>query len=159
MGGTPEEAAVEKDMIERALADVIAGFDGDGSGTLTITELNGILQDKKMKKLLAQFGLDVKEVEILFSMLSTVGKRRGLTVDEIVTGLMKVKGVATNQDILACRLDLSIQAQAIIDNILFLENYLCLLVPESLEEANSGDVPRFAFVSVSTCQDVCSTCH
>jgi len=132
--GAPEEEAAEREMIQRALGEIIAGFDEDRSGTISASEFSQVLKEKSMRRLLDRFGLDTKEVEILFSMLTTIGKSDGLTVDQIVTGLMKVKGVATNQDILACRLDLWLQSQAIIDNVATLERYLLLSLGDSDEE-------------------------
>jgi len=120
--GAPEQDKTEQTLMKEKLLEVLAkrNFD-ENEDTITASQLDSVLRDRGLRALLRKFGLDVREVQLLFEMLTriaqadTPGHSDELSVDQFVDQIMKIKGVATNQDLLACRLDLTLLVMQVLE--------------------------------------------
>jgi len=119
--GAPEQRKTEESLVKEKLLEVLAKRDFPIEDSINSEQLDIVLRDRGLRAMLRKFGLDVREVQLLFEMLTRIGHldRPGhadeLSVDQFVDQVMKVKGVATNQDLLSCRLDLTLLVMQVLE--------------------------------------------
>merc|ERR1711879_288106 len=70
-----------------------------GSGTLSRTELDEILSDDKVKAYLAAIEIEVFEVASIFQLLDDGDGT--ISYEEFLHGIMRLKGTARSQDVIA----------------------------------------------------------
>jgi len=81
------------------LAAVFDVMDGDGSGAVTYDELSKHLRNPRLRSFAESLEIDVSDVQELFAILSNSGEKL-LTLDNFVTGCIKIHGAAKSIDVL-----------------------------------------------------------
>jgi hypothetical protein len=72
--------------------------DTDNTGTISVDEFRQSL-NSKLKAYFAIMGLDIKDAEMFFEMLSSMSDNQEVAIDDFVIGCMKLKGTATSLDL------------------------------------------------------------
>jgi len=81
------------------LKSVFAAMDENHSGTLSAEELRRCIQDVRMASVFEMKGLDIKDAEVFFSMLTSMSGTDEVDVHTFLTGWLKLKGPATSLDL------------------------------------------------------------
>lgn len=95
----------EKDRMRvlNHLRDFFEQSDEDGSGTLTLDEVCTAMENPENKKRLALMDLPIEEPSELFTLLD-VDNSGEISIDEFISGCMRIKGTAKSKDILALQI-------------------------------------------------------
>jgi len=83
----------------RTLQTIFRSLDADNSNTLTLGELKRSFCDLRIINFFEMAGLDIKDVEMFFNVLSQVSESHEVDMDAFVDGCLKMKGYATNMDV------------------------------------------------------------
>jgi len=98
-----EDRALEKHMQEldhiRELQSIFRSIDADGSSTLTLAELRRSFDDLRIISFFNVQGLDVKDIEMFFKLLTQVSNSPEVDMEAFVSGCLRMKGYATNVDV------------------------------------------------------------
>lgn len=94
------EKREEYQNISKELRDLIKDMDEDGSGTISIAELEKAGENDRIKFKFEMLGLSVREAKLFFETL-TFPHRRELDIDDFVEACMKMKGPASGIDLQA----------------------------------------------------------
>jgi len=98
-----EDALLEKHKLDLErigeLQTLFRSLDADKSGTLTIDELQKGCLDARIMSIFEMLDLDIKSIEVFFSLLSQVSGSDAVDVQSFVTGCLKMRGYATNIDV------------------------------------------------------------
>merc|ERR1712012_67572 len=78
-----------------ALTTLLLSMDGDGSGTVTLAELECHMSDEKVRAHLMNFGVDVRDVELFFSVLTHASGDESLAIDDFVQLCSRMRGTAS----------------------------------------------------------------
>merc|ERR1740117_862199 len=73
-------------------------LDDDGDGYITLEEFKAGVHDPIVSQWLSAMEMDVRDVDSVFRLLDTDGSRC-LTIDELVTGVSRLKGTARSIDV------------------------------------------------------------
>jgi len=82
--------------------------DLNASGTISFTEFIGIIEDPKLRSEIEMRGLDIKDAEMFFTLLTSVTGEKEVKIDTFVAGCMKMKGIAMNVDLLLIGFELQL---------------------------------------------------
>jgi hypothetical protein len=95
----------EKDRMRvlNHLRDFFEQSDEDGSGTLTADEVTSAMENPENRKRLALMDLPIEEPSELFTLLD-VDNSGEISIDEFISGCMRIKGTAKSKDILALQI-------------------------------------------------------
>mmetsp|Transcript_26639 Transcript_26639/g.35900 ORF Transcript_26639/g.35900 Transcript_26639/m.35900 type:complete len:282 (+) Transcript_26639:1-846(+) len=91
----------ETELKERYLAemrDLFMEMDEDGSGTVSLEEVNAYFVDPRVQSYFAALGLDSADTERLFRLLDC-DDDGDVSVDEFLDGCLRLKGVARSIDV------------------------------------------------------------
>eukprot|EP00929_Paragymnodinium_shiwhaense_P067691 TRINITY_DN34036_c0_g1_i1.p1 TRINITY_DN34036_c0_g1~~TRINITY_DN34036_c0_g1_i1.p1 ORF type:complete len:563 (+),score=59.67 TRINITY_DN34036_c0_g1_i1:106-1794(+) len=91
--------------------------DGSNDGVISFEEFMVVIQDPAIKRWLLAQGIAITDVDLAFRMIDESGDGR-LSVEELVRGLDKLKGVASNADVIAITHALSRVETLLLDNTL-----------------------------------------
>jgi len=98
-----EDALLEKHKLDLErigeLQTLFRSLDADKSGTLTIDELQKGCLDARIMSIFEMLDLDIKSIEVFFSLLSQVSGSDAVDMQSFVTGCLKMRGYATNIDV------------------------------------------------------------
>jgi len=83
----------------RDLKNLFNSMDVNKSGTLSAEELQKCIEDVRMASYFEMKGLDIKDAEVFFSMLTSMSGDNEVDVLTFVTGWLKMKGPATSLDV------------------------------------------------------------
>jgi len=81
------------------LQRMFRSIDEDGSNTLTFDELQQSFHNLQILDFFEVQGLDVKDVEMFFSLLSQISHSDEIDMEAFVSGCLRMKGYATNLDV------------------------------------------------------------
>lgn len=102
VGQDPDLAAQAVMLRKRLYIDKLLGFfesvDKDGSGQITILELEKILSDDNTQAYLAAMGLDVSDAWSVFKLMD-VDESMSVDVEEFVNGILRLQGSAKSVDV------------------------------------------------------------
>lgn len=87
------------------LREIFEYADADGSGTLTIDEVKNALDKPEVHTNLKKIEFPVENPEHIFNLLDYDNSNE-LTIDEFITGCMRMKGEAKSKDLLAAQVAL-----------------------------------------------------
>jgi len=87
------------ESISRQLRDIFKQADCDGSGSLSLDELETHLSDPKVIKHFGLLGIEISEARSMFKLLD-LSRSGNIGVDEFVFGCMRIKGAAKTVDLL-----------------------------------------------------------
>eukprot|EP00746_Dinoflagellata_sp_MGD_P000469 gnl/MRDRNA2_/MRDRNA2_100833_c0_seq1.p1 gnl/MRDRNA2_/MRDRNA2_100833_c0~~gnl/MRDRNA2_/MRDRNA2_100833_c0_seq1.p1 ORF type:complete len:439 (+),score=70.39 gnl/MRDRNA2_/MRDRNA2_100833_c0_seq1:179-1495(+) len=95
----------EKDRMRvlNHLRDFFEQSDEDGSGTLSLEEVQVAMDNPENRKRLALMDLPIDEPTELFTLLD-VDNSGEISIDEFISGCMRIKGTAKSKDILALQI-------------------------------------------------------
>lgn len=93
------EKMKEKQAYAQKLRDFFDAADASGDGMLSLTEFEAVVSDERILSYLSSLEIDGKEARHLFSMLDDGD--HVISVDEFVTGAVRLKGHARSQDVIA----------------------------------------------------------
>jgi len=95
----------EKDRMRvlNHLRDFFEQSDEDGSGTLSVEEVKIAMDNPENRKRLALMDLPIDEPTELFTLLD-VDNSGEISIDEFISGCMRIKGTAKSKDILALQI-------------------------------------------------------
>lgn len=88
------------------LRSVFSRLDANGTGTLSLEELQEALCDYKLISYFEMKGLRIHDAERFFSMLANVTDSEEVSIDSFVGGCLKMKGVALNVDLVMLRYEI-----------------------------------------------------
>jgi len=80
--------------------------DMNASGTISFTEFNSIMDNPKLRAEIELNGLDIKDAEMFFSLLTSVTGETEVKIERFVAGCMKMKGYAMNVDLLSANFEM-----------------------------------------------------
>merc|ERR1711972_537471 len=86
------------------LREILQKIDTDGSGSLSLSELDRMLSNERIRSQLCVLGLDFKDAEAFFGMLAQIGYVADdfeLDIDFFIDTLLKMKGGASGLDLQA----------------------------------------------------------
>jgi len=83
----------------KQLRTIFQSIDVDGSGTLTLAELQNSFSDDRILSFFELQGLDIKSIETFFTLLTQISETHEVDVESFVTGCLKMRGYATNIDV------------------------------------------------------------
>jgi len=89
----------EKATFAAKLEEVFLAADDSGDGLVTWEEFEHLLADPKTKQILASLEFEIHEVESMFTLLDDGDGR--VSFDEFLGGVLRLKGQARSQDVLA----------------------------------------------------------
>jgi len=92
-----EEISQQQSVIDE-LRRLLKGCDEDQSGTITDQELETLLNKKEITAYLHHLGIDISEAKGLFQLLD-LDDVKAVDIDELVSGIMRMKGGATGLDL------------------------------------------------------------
>jgi len=101
-----EERAAAADLRRLIMEDL----DIDKDGVISLEELETLAEDDRVRHKFEMQGLEVKDAEVFFHTLTSLEKTKELSIDDFVTGCMKMKGPASSLDVHA--LDSKIQVMS-----------------------------------------------
>lgn len=106
----------EKDRMRvlNHLRDFFEQSDEDGSGTLTSEEVQIAMENPENRKRLALMDLPIEEPSELFTLLD-VDNSGEISIDEFISGCMRIKGTAKSKDILALQIMIDTLGSRMID--------------------------------------------
>jgi len=81
------------------LQSMFRSMDQDGSSSLTLAELRRSLDDHQILSFFEVQGLDIKDVEMFFKLLSQISNSDEIDMEAFVSGCLRMKGYATNIDV------------------------------------------------------------
>merc|ERR1711871_1460342 len=92
----------EKDRMRilNHLREFFEQSDEDGSGTLSVEEVQAAMNDPEAMKSLKLIDLPLEDPHEIFSLLD-VDQSGELSIDEFISGCMRIKGNAKSKDLLA----------------------------------------------------------
>merc|ERR1712066_860626 len=73
--------------------------DNDFSGTLSLEEYTRFMQDPKFRSFFEMRGLDIKDAEMFFHMLTAVTQRDEVDIQTFVEGALRMRGFASSLDL------------------------------------------------------------
>jgi len=88
------------------LKQLFSHLDEDNSGALTLDEFKNCIYDSKLRNLFEMRGLNFKDAEMFFQILSDVSEDCRVDIDSFVGGCMKMKGIAMNIDVLSLQYEM-----------------------------------------------------
>jgi len=91
----------EQKRITREIRHLFQEVDADGSGHLTMSELEEAMKTEKGQSILDSLSLDVRDAETFFQMLAKIAGHNRIDAEAFVEGCMRMKGTASSVD-LAC---------------------------------------------------------
>eukprot|EP00413_Alexandrium_margalefii_P010755 CAMPEP_0204525006 /NCGR_PEP_ID=MMETSP0661-20131031/7675_1 /ASSEMBLY_ACC=CAM_ASM_000606 /TAXON_ID=109239 /ORGANISM="Alexandrium margalefi, Strain AMGDE01CS-322" /LENGTH=714 /DNA_ID=CAMNT_0051530783 /DNA_START=16 /DNA_END=2160 /DNA_ORIENTATION=+ len=110
--GKPDEAeqiAIRRRR-ERAAVDelrkLVRSSDVDDSGSISFDEFEQWLSDQGVKDFCRLRGIDIKDAELFYKIISSVYGTEEVEIDVLVSGLMQMRGQATSFDVRAMSLQL-----------------------------------------------------
>eukprot|EP00929_Paragymnodinium_shiwhaense_P064959 TRINITY_DN32615_c1_g1_i1.p1 TRINITY_DN32615_c1_g1~~TRINITY_DN32615_c1_g1_i1.p1 ORF type:complete len:599 (+),score=76.83 TRINITY_DN32615_c1_g1_i1:88-1884(+) len=83
----------------RRMEQLLLEGDDSGDGVLTIDEFKDLMADKRVQKWLAAQEIELKDVEVAFSLIDLSGDG-SVSAEELVRGLARLKGAARSVDVL-----------------------------------------------------------
>merc|ERR1711972_1309738 len=86
------------------LREILQKIDTDGSGSLSLSELDRMLSNERIRSQLCVLGLDFKDAEAFFGMLAQIGYVAAdfeLDIEFFIETLLKMKGGASGLDLQA----------------------------------------------------------
>jgi len=87
-----------KESYVESMHKVFEEIDADGSGTISIEEFKGAIEDSRMVAYFNALGLEITDVQSLFLMLDR-DQTGSIDVDEFLLGCMRLKGEARSLDL------------------------------------------------------------
>jgi len=93
----------------RHLKDIFKSMDEDGSGTLSLSELQECLEDVRVTTLLGIQGIQIKDVESFFDTMSTACGSAEIDMETFVMGCLNMRGPASSMDLFAIGYKLQLQ--------------------------------------------------
>jgi hypothetical protein len=125
-----QQKAKDKDKFARKLREVFEEADESGDGTVCWEEFQGMLNNPKAKASLSAMELESHEVESLFQLLDDGDGT--VSFDEFLKGVVRLKGQARSQDVLAILHD----SRKVLNHVMSMEKKLQMLdlIEEELDE-------------------------
>eukprot|EP00747_Dinoflagellata_sp_TGD_P214498 gnl/TRDRNA2_/TRDRNA2_87346_c0_seq1.p1 gnl/TRDRNA2_/TRDRNA2_87346_c0~~gnl/TRDRNA2_/TRDRNA2_87346_c0_seq1.p1 ORF type:complete len:516 (+),score=89.54 gnl/TRDRNA2_/TRDRNA2_87346_c0_seq1:2-1549(+) len=105
-----EQRTQEMQDVEEMKA-LFRGFDRDGDGQITMKELREALTGEREKATLALHGLDVKDAEVFFNLVSEALESEAVNVDSFAESALRIKGYANAMDVQTLLFKSKINAQ------------------------------------------------
>jgi len=100
-----EEQLLEKrkDDLKSAceLKQLFMSMDENQSGTLTLDEFERSMKDVKITSYFDLKGLSVSHASMFFKMLASLNESHQIDIDTFVTGCLRMRGAASNIDMIA----------------------------------------------------------
>jgi len=87
-----------KEKYTKEMRDLFMEMDEDGSGTVSLDEVNAYFEDPRVQSYFAALGLDYNDTEHLFSLLDC-DDDGDVSVDEFLQGCLRLKGEARSIDV------------------------------------------------------------
>jgi len=94
------------------LMNLIGAIDKDNSGTITLEEFKTFLSRPHSRAFFELRNIDIKDAEMFFLMLQAAAGTEDIRVDIVVSGLMRMRGVATNLDLQTLQFRVQMQSAA-----------------------------------------------
>jgi len=88
-----------KKMYEEQIHRLFMDIDRDGSGFITLTELEYRMEDERVKAYLTSLGIDSHDAWTIFKFLDVDGTHR-VSFEQFVSGLLRLKGNAKSADMM-----------------------------------------------------------
>lgn len=89
-----------KDMVDaQELMTLFSDADLDNSETISLEEFIRVAEHSKFRSYLHVRGIDIKNADIFFEMLRTLGDHRDVELSTLVSTLIRMKGFATSIDL------------------------------------------------------------
>jgi len=125
-----QQKAKDKEKFARKLREVFEEADESGDGTVCWEEFQGMLNNPKAKASLSAMELESHEVESLFQLLDDGDGT--VSFDEFLKGVVRLKGQARSQDVLAILHD----SRKVLNHVMSMEKKLQMLdlIEEELDE-------------------------
>lgn len=79
------------------LSRLFKSVDRDGSGLITLDELEGLLADERMNAYISALGLEAEDAWTVFKLIDIDGSN-AIDIDEFVSGVMRLRGQAKGID-------------------------------------------------------------
>merc|ERR1711963_542186 len=83
----------------KELRRLVEASDRDGNGALSLDEFMLVMKDPNFRSFCTLRGIDIKDAEIFFHMLSTMVGSGEVAIDTFVVSALRLKGVATSIDL------------------------------------------------------------
>jgi len=87
-----------KEELSVIIQQVFLELDVNSSGSLSIEEFEKHIEDEKITAYLRSRGIDIGQVRTLFTLLD-VDQTGDVSMDEFVSGILRLKGGATSMDL------------------------------------------------------------
>jgi hypothetical protein len=88
----------QKEMYVHQIEQIFGRIDDDNSGSITIQEFKGHLENEQMRAYFDSLGLDTSDIWTLFKLLDA-DQGSVLELDEFISGCMRMKGYAKGVDV------------------------------------------------------------
>jgi len=95
----------------RSLRELCVEADHNGSGSISFEEFAEIMADSRIRSHFELKGLDIKDAEMFFKMLTSITGDKDVEIGAFVAGCMKMKGFAMSVDLLSIGFELKLLAQ------------------------------------------------
>jgi len=82
----------------RELRSLLQDMDPEGEGLISTRDLLARCQSHKFQAQLAVLGLDIKDTSVFFDMICSFSDNDWVDIDALVSGCMRMKGIATSLD-------------------------------------------------------------
>jgi len=121
-----------KHVYQKNLRHFFSRIDSDGSGVITLVELEKLLSDEMMRAHLVALEIDVQDAWELFRLIDT-DKSGSIELDEFIEGCERLKGTAKGIDMASLRTELKCLSRLLVRFMKSCEEQL---------ESLSGKPPR-----------------
>jgi hypothetical protein len=129
-----ESYSEDQKRISEEVRRIFHEADVDNSGTLSIDELRAQLHNPWVKAYFSGLEIDCTDANIIFTLIDTDGTQR-ISIDEFVSGTMKLKGHARSIDVLSLMFD------SVRFSVKF--NMLCAYIEEQLLDMQQHINPNY----------------
>merc|ERR1740121_1716149 len=108
----------ERRQEERAAAEdlrrlIMEELDLDKDGVISLDELETLALDDRVRHKFEMRGLEIKDAEVFFPTLTSISDTDTLSIDDFVTGCMKMKGPASSLDVHALDFQMQVMSKTL----------------------------------------------
>jgi len=117
----------------RSIKSFFKSLDLNQSGTLSVSELQQCMHDMRTATYFEMMGLDIKDAELFFAMLTSMSGKEEVDVHTFVTGWLKLKGAATSLDVYTVQYQTELLEEKMLNEIAAYKQDMMQLRQEMIE--------------------------